>query len=162
MQVTATMGVDEDRAARKSHPRDPSNKLRESTYRLAIIAAMQSDFSDLAAHAAAIGDGRRVLRVTLSDGQSLDVGADRLRLQCRCAICRRARIDGTFAPAAKGIEIDQATPIGQYGVNLAFSDGHSRGIFPFTYLAELAVFQAVAEEPLTSTDWRNSKSLRLK
>ena len=72
--------------------------------------------------------------------------ADRLRMQCRCAICSRARMDGTFAPATHGIEIVQATPIGHYGLNIAFSDGHARGIFPFTYLAELAAFEALPGE----------------
>lgn len=115
-----------------------------------MIAAMQSSFSDLAAQTVSIGDNRRALRVTFADGQSVDVSADRLRMRCRCATCSRARIDGTFAPAAHGIEIEQATPIGQYGVNLTFSDGHARGIFPFAYLAELAAFQAVAEPALTA------------
>ena len=64
-------------------------------------------------------------------------------MQCRCAVCTRARIDGTFAPATQGIEIAQATPIGHYGLNIAFSDGHTRGIFPFAYLAELAAFEAM-------------------
>jgi DUF971 family protein len=109
---------------------------------------MQPDFSDPAAQTVSIRDGRRVLRVTSPDGQSLDVDATLLRMQCRCAVCTRARIDGTFAPAAQDIEIEQVTPIGQYGVNLAFSDGHARGIFPFAYLTELAAFQAIPGEPL--------------
>jgi DUF971 family protein len=88
-----------------------------------------------------VHEDRRALRVNLS-GQSFDIGADRLRAGCRCALCTRARIDGTFAPALSGIEIEQVTPIGQYGLNLAFSDGHARGIFPFIYLAELADSQA--------------------
>jgi prepilin-type processing-associated H-X9-DG protein len=65
-------------------------------------------------------------------------------MQCRCAICSRARFDGTFAPATQGVEIEQATPIGHYGLNIAFSDGHARGIFPFAYLAELASFEAAS------------------
>jgi DUF971 family protein len=90
------------------------------------------------------------MQPTLSDpdGQSVDVDASLLRLQCRCAVCTRARIDGTFVPAAPDVEIEQVAPVGQYGLNLAFSDGHSRGIFPFAYLAELAAFQAVPGETL--------------
>jgi prepilin-type processing-associated H-X9-DG protein len=106
---------------------------------------MQPNFSDHAVQTVSIGDGRRVLRVTFSDGRALDIGADHLRMQCRCATCTRARIDGTFAPA-EGLEIVQVAPIGQYAVNLAFSDGHVRGIFPFAYLMELAAFQAIAAE----------------
>ncbi len=88
-----------------------------------------------------VHEDRRALRLNVS-GQSFDIGADRLRAGCRCALCTRARIDGTFAPVLSRIEIEQVTAIGQYGLNLVFSDGHARGIFPFTYLAELADFQA--------------------
>jgi prepilin-type processing-associated H-X9-DG protein len=107
-----------------------------------MIADMQSVIGDYTADKVSIADGRRSLRVALSDGQTMTVTADRLRLHCRCASCSRARIDGTFAPGLDGIEIEQVTPIGQYGLNILFSDGHARGIFPFAYLAELAAFQA--------------------
>ncbi len=112
---------------------------------------MQPSLSDRAGQTASVQTvsvhaERRILRVTLSEGRSFEVGAKRLRMQCRCAVCSRARIEGTFAPAARDIEIEQATPIGQYGLNLAFSDGHTRGIFPFAYLAELAAFQAAGCE----------------
>jgi DUF971 family protein len=133
---------DETTAAWNSRSFDPSNKLRESAQRPAIIPAMQPSLGDPAAQSVSIGSGGRVLRVIFADGQSFDVGADRLRMQCRCAMCTRARIDGTFAPATQGIEIAQATPIGHYGLNIAFSDGHTRGIFPFAYIAELTAFEA--------------------
>jgi DUF971 family protein len=105
---------------------------------------MNPHFRDPAAQSVSIANRRRLLRVTFADGQSCNVGADRLRMHCRCATCSRARIDGTFAPLAEEIEIEQATPIGQYGVNLA-------GIFPFAYLAELAVFEAAPEQALTAS-----------
>jgi prepilin-type processing-associated H-X9-DG protein len=28
--------------------------------------------------------------------------------------------------------------VGSYGVNIAFSDGHDRGIYPWSYLAQLS------------------------
>lgn len=109
---------------------------------------MQAAAGDNAVQTVSIHDDRRVLRITLSDGKALDLPADRLRMQCRCAICTRARIDGTFAPTTPGLEIGQATPVGHYGLNITFSDGHARGIFPFAYLAELAAFEAVPGEML--------------
>lgn len=109
---------------------------------------MQPTPCDFVAQTISIASKRRVLRVTLSEGRLLEVGADRLRMHCRCAVCTRARIDGTFI-AAEGVRIEQVTPIGQYGVNLAFSDGHTRGIFPVAYLAELAAFEATDEDSLT-------------
>jgi prepilin-type processing-associated H-X9-DG protein len=138
-------------ASWNSHLFGPSNKLRESANPPSKIAIMNPHFRDPAAQSVSIANRRRLLRVTFADGQSCNVGADRLRMHCRCATCSRARIDGTFAPLAEEIEIEQATPIGQYGVNLAFSDGHARGIFPFAYLAELAVFEAAPEQALTAS-----------
>ena len=105
---------------------------------------MQPAPSNLAVQTVSIGDGQRVLRLTFSDGQSLAIEADRLRSHCRCAICTRARFDGTFVPK-EGLQIEQAAPIGQYGLNLAFSDGHTRGIYPFAFLAELAATEVIAD-----------------
>jgi prepilin-type processing-associated H-X9-DG protein len=34
--------------------------------------------------------------------------------------------------------------VGRYAVNLAFSDGHARGIYPWAYLRELAGLPADA------------------
>jgi prepilin-type processing-associated H-X9-DG protein len=34
--------------------------------------------------------------------------------------------------------IEAVNAIGTYGVNIAFSDGHARGIYPWPYLAALA------------------------
>ena len=125
-----------------------------------MIPVMQPNLNDLTAQTVSTADGRRVLRVTLSDGRSLDISADRLRTRCRCAICSRARIDGTFV-TVEGIRIEQVTPIGQYGVNLAFSDGHVRGIFPFAYLAELAAFEAVPDEASTDDAGRSDQVIAI-
>jgi len=111
---------------------------------------MQTTCDDPAAHIS-IDQRRRLLSVTFPDGRSVDIPADRLRNHCRCAICSRARIDNTFQPAAAEIQIDQVTPVGAYGVNIVFSDGHTRGIFPFAYLAELAAFRAVSAETLAKS-----------
>jgi DUF971 family protein len=53
---------------------------------------------------------------------------------CKCAHCIRARIDGVFPERFDGIVIVQVLPIGDYAVNLAFSDGHARGIYPWSFL----------------------------
>ncbi|CCD98174.1 DUF971 domain-containing protein [Bradyrhizobium sp. STM 3809] len=76
-----------------------------------------------------------LLRTT--DGASVVVSAERLRLSCRCAHCQRARFDGRFPARFPGIGIIGVGNLG-YGFNIAFSDGHNRGIFPASYLRELA------------------------
>lgn len=77
------------------------------------------------------------LSITAPDGRQIALPAERLRLACKCAHCRRAQLDDRFASSFPGIAIVAVTDLG-YGVNIAFSDGHDRGIYPKSYLAELA------------------------
>lgn len=94
-----------------------------------------------APEAVTIGERGRVLTLQQGGGEpgrSFRLEAALLRRACRCAGCTRARRGGAAIAAAVEISIVAATPVGGYGLNLAFSDGHERGIFPFSYLADLA------------------------
>jgi DUF971 family protein len=77
------------------------------------------------------------LSMTTSDGGSITLTAERLRLACKCAQCTRARFEDRFPDALPGIAIVEVADLG-YGLNIAFSDGHNRGIYPNTYLLDLA------------------------
>lgn len=77
------------------------------------------------------------LAITWEDGDS-SVEAATLRRACRCASCQSARQRGTPAEVDGGIQLVDARPVGHYAVQLVFSDGHERGIYPWAYLAELA------------------------
>jgi DUF971 family protein len=77
------------------------------------------------------------LSMTMPDGRQIALSAERLRLACKCAHCRRAQFDDRFPQGFPAIAIIAVTDLG-YGLNIAFSDGHNRGIYPKTYLAELA------------------------
>ncbi|MFP4903907.1 gamma-butyrobetaine hydroxylase-like domain-containing protein, partial [Paraburkholderia sp. BR14261] len=46
------------------------------------------------------------------------------------------RLDGAAPAAAADVMLIGIEPMG-YGVQLAFSDGHARGIYPWTYLEQL-------------------------
>ena len=70
-------------------------------------------------------------------GPSLVLTAEKLRSSCKCAHCLRARIDERFPETFPGIAIVGVNDLG-YGLNIAFSDGHDRGIYPKAYLAGLA------------------------
>ena len=72
-----------------------------------------------------------------SDDQAISFSAERLRLACKCAHCTRARIDDRFPACFPGIAIVGVTDLG-YGLNIAFSHGHWRGIYPKSYLLGLA------------------------
>ena len=77
------------------------------------------------------------LAMTTSDGSRMTLAAEMLRLACKCAHCTRARFDGRFPEAFPGIAIVEIGDLG-YGLNIAFSDGHNRGIYPKSYLLALA------------------------
>jgi DUF971 family protein len=76
------------------------------------------------------------LSLTADDGSRIDLSAETLRLSCKCAHCTRARFDGRFPDRFPGIAIVAAADLG-YGLNISFSDGHNRGIYPKTYLLGL-------------------------
>ena len=65
------------------------------------------------------------------------LAAEKLRLACKCAHCTRARFDGRFPERFPGIAITGIGDLG-YGLNISFSDGHNRGIYPKPYLLSLA------------------------
>ena len=84
-----------------------------------------------------IGPGGAAL-VLHRGGAELVLPARALRAACRCAGCTAAARRGAPVVAEDGIRLAAAAPIGGYALNLAFSDGHARGVFPFAYLDELA------------------------
>lgn len=59
-----------------------------------------------------------------------------LRQACPCAFCRAALMRGQVATINPDIRLISIHTMG-YGVQLGFDDGHDRGIFPWSYLAEL-------------------------
>lgn len=62
-----------------------------------------------------------------------------LRRSCRCSECEstRRRIDDVL-PVAADVELLKIEQVGSVGLQLFFSDGHSRGIYPWAYLEQIA------------------------
>lgn len=71
------------------------------------------------------------LRVRWAD-RDVTFGGTQLRMSCRCAHCRYRRLNNAPASDIAAV-ITAVTPMG-YGLQLHFSDGHTRGIFPWQYL----------------------------
>lgn len=69
------------------------------------------------------------------DAQSQRIAYRALRNACACATCRRQRTDRRKNEAAEDVAVTDVRPMG-YGIQVIFSDGHDRGIFPWTYLEE--------------------------
>jgi len=61
-----------------------------------------------------------------------------LRSHCRCAPCQAARLRGGLDAPDATVRLVAAHPIGHYAVQLTFSDGHDRGIYPWLWLRQLA------------------------
>ena len=76
-----------------------------------------------------------VVRTTQDD--VVGIAAEQLRLSCKCAHCTRARFDDRFPERFPGLAITEIGDLG-YGLNISFSDGHNRGIYPKPYLLSLA------------------------
>ena len=72
-------------------------------------------------------------------GAQQRLSVESLRRACPCAGCRRARL--AEAPSATvtpdGLALTAIAPMG-YGVQLVFSDGHDRGVYPWTWFERFA------------------------
>lgn len=85
-----------------------------------------------------IAVGGYALFVVGTDGRRRVIAANLLWAECPSAAGRARRIRGLDKRPPDRLSIVAAQQIGTYGVNIAFSDGHDRGIYPWSYLATLA------------------------
>lgn len=85
-----------------------------------------------------LGAKRRRLSLRWPDGLEATLGATTLRNACRCATCTQAGRRAAPLETDAGISLDEVVEFGVAGLQLVFSDGHRRGIFPWEYLRQLA------------------------
>jgi ATP-binding protein involved in chromosome partitioning len=92
------------------------------------------------------------LKLTWKDDFTAEFNPFKLRSLCPCASCVDENTGQKILKEEDiplGIKITGARPIGRYGLQLDFDDGHNTGIFRFNKLRELAeAGQASAEETL--------------
>ncbi|MGB7323461.1 MAG: DUF971 domain-containing protein [Rubripirellula sp.] len=96
-------------------------------------------------------DGDTTIVIKWSDDTVTRWATPQLRKACPCATCRekkrgeaeKADAKGKFAglpvlsaAEARPLTIQSMRPVGSYAYNIAFSDGHGSGIFPFVLLHE--------------------------
>ncbi|ACE83315.1 DUF971 domain-containing protein [Cellvibrio japonicus] len=77
----------------------------------------------------------RSLVIQWTETDAHEISWIELRGSCPCAGCRANRLRGNISLVAEDIAITAIHHMG-YGVQLVFSDGHDRGIFPWVYLAK--------------------------
>ncbi|MGX1175826.1 DUF971 domain-containing protein [Pseudomonas sp. R151218B TE3479] len=80
--------------------------------------------------------GAGQLRLNWPDGREQRLDHAELRRRCPCSRCRALRLQGLTVQVDPRIRVVEVNPQG-YGVQLVFSDGHERGIYPWAYLAGL-------------------------
>ena len=79
-----------------------------------------------------------LLDILWNDGTRQRLSNGFLRNQCQCALCRSARLrKDRMLPVTPELRITAIQPIGTYGVQFVFSDGHERGIFPWIFIRDL-------------------------
>jgi DUF971 family protein len=83
-------------------------------------------------------DDSTTLALTWPDCGTMRIGAATLRRASRAATEIRRQADGIELTIRSGLYVAAIEPIGNYALRLFFSDGHDRGIYPWSYLRELA------------------------
>lgn len=79
----------------------------------------------------------QALHINWSAGHETVLSAKFLRENARDAWTRREVIDFGAVRVDDGLHITKLIQIGSEGVNVHFSDGHDKAIYPFVYLDEL-------------------------
>lgn len=80
----------------------------------------------------------RHLIVEWEGGAVSELSAILLRREARDAYSQRAKIDHGEIQVVPDLAITGLVQVGAAGVNVHFSDGHDRAVYPFVYLRELS------------------------
>jgi DUF971 family protein len=85
------------------------------------------------------------MRILWNDGHTSRYAYPDLRRACPCATCREARVQQqqnpfhivTSAATAEDLEPTHLSAVGNYALNIEWSDGHHTGIYPWEMLRQL-------------------------
>jgi DUF971 family protein len=83
-----------------------------------------------------------LLEIAFADGKIFQLPFEYLRVYSPSAEVRgHAPGEEVLQVGKKGVEITKIEPVGNYAVQLVFSDGHDSGLYSWDYLYELGVHQ---------------------
>lgn len=100
----------------------------------------------------------RRLRLTWSDGHSAEFDHAYLRGWCPCAGCQgHTGLTIRYLPAPGPVAADTIEPVGNYAISIAWSDGHSTGIYRFDFLRQICPCAACAAGSGTAPAGANAK-----
>lgn len=77
---------------------------------------------------------RASLAITWPDGRRQNLTAPTLRQMSRSALSESARLKGWDVPADGNLTITAVEAVGVYAINITFSDGYAKGIYPWDML----------------------------
>jgi DUF971 family protein len=101
------------------------------------------------------------VEITWSDGHTSRYDFPYLRDHCPCALCNEERAKQETFGASTGsaggssavlpmfkprVKAKSATAVGNYAIQIEFTDGHATGIFSFDHLREICPCDACARE----------------
>ena len=93
------------------------------------------------------------VEITWSDGHTSRYDFPYLRDHCPCALCNDEREKKTKLGASSALPMfkprvraKSATAVGNYAIQIEFTDGHATGIFSFDHLREICPCEACARE----------------
>lgn len=97
------------------------------------------------------------VEIAWSDGHTSRYDFPYLRDHCPCALCNDEREKKETAGAAAAssaalpmfkprVKAKSATAVGNYAIQIEFTDGHATGIFSFDHLREICPCDACARE----------------
>ncbi|MBZ5503013.1 MAG: DUF971 domain-containing protein [Acidobacteriia bacterium] len=97
------------------------------------------------------------VEITWSDGHASQYAFPYLRDHCPCSLCNEERAKKDQAKATHGssavlpmfkprVTAKAAAAVGNYALQIEFSDGHATGIFSFDHLREICPCEACGKE----------------
>ncbi len=95
-----------------------------------------------------------LLRLVWDDGTDCTISLARFREECPCALCKGETIMGTtyivgmkqFSPGMN--ELLSLVPVGNYGVQATWKDGHDSGIYTWENLRSIATGSALSADDI--------------
>ncbi|MFT5691168.1 MAG: DUF971 family protein [Oceanicoccus sp.] len=78
-----------------------------------------------------------ILNITWSDKGVSQITGRQLRQYCACASCRARKVVGVQL-VSDSSTIERLDVFGSSGLQVIFTDGHDRGVYPWRYLRAIA------------------------
>lgn len=87
-------------------------------------------------------ENKKNLWIKWEDGKESLISLDKLRKFCPCATCiaQRDKQSKSFIPIMNEnqVKISNISQVGSYAIGITWKDGHSTGIYEYTFLKKLS------------------------